>query len=464
MKPFMDEDFLLQTPTARTLYHEIAKGLPIIDYHCHLNPREIAEDRHFANLTEAWLAGDHYKWRAMRINGVEERLVTGPADDYERFLAWAVTVPMAVGNPLFHWTHLELKRYFGVDEVLTPATAPAIWEKTKAILSEPGMGARGLIARSHVECLCTTDDPADSLEWHGQIAASGFACRVLPAWRPDRALNIDKPGFTDYIAALGRAAGIAITDWDTLLEALDKRLAFFHEMGCRLSDHGFEALRFTGCQADEAASLFEKALSGKEVTGQKAEIFRSTLLHWLGTRYAELGWAMQLHVGATRNNNSAMFARLGPDAGFDAVADRRLANSLAALLDGLACRDKLPRTIVYTLNPKDYYVIASTIGCFAGDVPGKMQFGSAWWFADHKDGMERQMAELANLGLLSRFVGMLTDSRSFLSYTRHEYFRRIFCNLLGRWVEEGECPYDMAILEPMVRGVCYQNAKEYFGF
>jgi glucuronate isomerase len=466
MKQFMNEDFLLNTDTARQLYHGIAENLPIIDYHCHLSPREIAEDRRFANIAEAWLYGDHYKWRVMRSNGVEERLVTGPADDYDRFMAWSATMPMAIGNPLFHWTHLELKRYFGIDDILTPRTAPGIWKRANEVLAGPDMGAQGLITRSNVKVICTTDDPADSLQWHKQIAQQGkLACKVYPAWRPDKALNVDKPGFAAYIAALGTSAGVEIKSWDSLLAALDARLAFFHSMGCRLSDHGFEQLPYDPCQEDEAATILEKALKGIEVTEHKADHYRTALMLWLGRRYAELGWTMQLHIGATRNNNTRLFGQLGPDTGFDAAADHELSRNLSSLLNGLEQEGKLPRTIVYTLNPKDNYVISSVLGCFQnGGIAGKMQFGAAWWYTDHRDGMEQQMRDLANTGLLSQFVGMLTDSRSFLSYTRHEYFRRIFCNMLGQWVEDGECPDDMTILEPIVRGVCHENAERYFGF
>jgi glucuronate isomerase len=466
MKPFMDEDFLLHTPAARDLYHGVAEALPIIDYHCHLDPKEIAEDRRFKNLTEAWLYGDHYKWRAMRLNGVEERLVTGPADDYDRFLAWAGTVPMAVGNPLFHWTHLELKRYFGIDDVLTGRTAPDIWKRANQALARPDMSAQGLIARSNVKVVCTTDDPVDDLKWHAMLRHDPtLSFRVFPAWRPDKALNIDRPGFPTYAAALGNAAGVEIRDWDGLLRALDARLAYFAEAGCRVSDHGFERLPFAPCAADEAASIFARGLAGAELSAGEADRYKTALLLWLGGRYAELGWAMQLHVGATRNNNARMYGELGPDTGYDAVADHPLSNSLSGLLDALERRDRLPRTILYTLNPKDNYVIASVMGCFQqGGVPAKVQFGSAWWFADHIDGMERQMRDLGSMGLLSCFLGMLTDSRSFLSYTRHEYFRRLLCGMLGRWVEDGECPNDPAILEPAVRGVCYENAERYFGF
>jgi glucuronate isomerase len=401
----------------------------------------------------------------MRINGVEEQLVTGPAGDYERFLAWAGTVPAAVGNPLFHWTHLELKRYFGIDDVLTAKTAPGIWERANASLAAQGMGAQGLIARSNVKIICTTDDPADSLEWHGKIKAAALPFSVYPAWRPDRALNVDKPGFAEYIANLAAASETEIKHWDGLLAALDGRLGFIRSMGCRLSDHAFESLPFAPCPVDDAARIFQKGLAGAPVSPEEAARYKTALMLWLASRYAELGWAMQLHIGATRNNNTRMHRLLGADTGFDAAADHELSTNLSSFLDALEQQDLLPKTILYSLNPKDNYVISSVLGCFqGGGIPGKVQSGAAWWFADHIDGMERQMRDLANLGLLSTFLGMLTDSRSFLSYVRHEYFRRILCNMLGRWVEDGECPKDMGILEPMVRGICYENAVKYFGF
>jgi glucuronate isomerase len=466
MKPFLDEDFLLTNQTARELYHGIAEGLPIIDYHCHLNPRDISEDKHFKNLTEAWLDRDHYKWRVMRAAGVEERLVTGPADDWERFQAWSRTVPTIVGNPLFHWTHLELKRYFGIDDVLTEKTAPGIWEQANAMLASHSMGTQGLIARSNVKVICTTDDPVDNLEWHTKIKACGkLGCRIYPTWRPDKALNLDQLGVSAYITALGACVGREIKDLDGMLSALDERLAFFHSMGCRLSDHAFEQLPFEQCSRDEAASLFAKALAGVALSQVETQRYKTALMLWLGARYAKLDWAMQLHIGALRNNNTRMFDRLGPDTGYDAVADHGLSNNLTCLLDTLEQQASLPRTIIYSLNPKDNYVIASVMGSFQGaGVRGKLQFGSAWWYADHKDGMERQMTDLANIGILSGFVGMLTDSRSFLSYTRHEYFRRILCNMLGRWVEDGECPHDQDILDPIITGICYGNAEKYFGF
>lgn len=466
MKPFLDEDFLLESEPARRLYHEVAEGLPIVDYHCHLNPREIAEDRRFANLAEAWLHGDHYKWRAMRLCGVPERLVTGPADDYERFLAWAETVPKLVGNPLFHWTHLELKRYFGINEVLTPATAADIWRRANEVLAQPEMSARGLIRRSGVKALCTTDDPADTLEWHRAIAADPTApCQVLPAFRPDWALGVEKADWNDYLENLGRAAGRVIGTWGDLLAALDARLTFFHEVGCRLSDHGFTALPYVAATDDEAAAAFAKARAGGALTDRERDGFKTVLLRHLARGYAQRGWAMQLHMGASRNNNTPKWRALGPDTGYDAVADAPLADHLSALLNALEEEDALPRTILYTLNPKDNAVIAALTGAFAGEgIPGKVQFGSAWWFADHKPGMEQQMTDLATMGVLRLFVGMLTDSRSFLSYTRHEYFRRILCNLVGGWVERGECPDDPAILEPLIRGICHENAEAYFRF
>lgn len=466
MKPFMDEDFLLQSEPARRLFHEVAESLPIIDYHCHLNPQEVAEDRRFGNLAEAWLHGDHYKWRAMRIHGVEEKLVTGPADDYERFLAWAGTVPALIGNPLYHWTHLELQRYFDIHETLSPATAKSIWERANAVLAREDRSARGLIRASRVRVICTTDDPADDLRWHKAIAADPTApCRVLPAFRPDRALSIEKPDWAAYLAALGQAGGREIKGFDDLLAVLDARMEYFHGVGCRLSDHGFTVLPFERASVDEAAAALQKALAGQALTQRETDAYKTVLLQHLARGYAKRDWAMQLHVGATRNNNTARFRTLGPDTGFDAVADSPLAANLSALLDSLEVEGTLPRTILYTLNPKDNYVIAALTGAFGGaGIGGKVQFGSAWWFADHKQGMEQQMTDLANLGMLSRFVGMLTDSRSFLSYTRHEYFRRILCNLVGSWVERGECPNDRALLDAMMEGICYRNAERYFGF
>lgn len=466
MKPFLDENFLLTTATARRLYHDIARDLPIIDYHCHLIPSQIRGDKRFANLTEAWLYGDHYKWRAMRACGFEESLVTGPAADEERFMAWAATVQRSVGNPLFHWTHLELQRCFGIQEPLTTATARDIWQRANQRLAEPAMSARGLINRFRVETLCTTDDPIDSLADHAAIAAEGgFACRVLPTWRPDKALGIERADFTAYVAALGQAAGTLITDWDTLLVALSARMDHFAAHGCKLSDHAFTRLPFEAASDDEAAAALALALKGQAPTARQADVFKTRLMLWLGREYARRGWAMQLHLAALRNNNRQGFAKLGPDTGYDAIADEPVAVALSALLDTLDNTGSLPRTILYTLNPKDNYVLTALAGCFhQAGIAGLVQFGSAWWFLDHRDGMEAQMRDLANVGLLSPFVGMLTDSRSFLSYPRHEYFRRILCELVGNWVENGECPDDDTILEPLIRGICCDNARTYFQF
>ncbi len=464
MKPFLNEDFLLATPTARRLYHGIAENLPIIDYHCHLNPEQIEQDKRFATITEAWLYGDHYKWRAMRACGFEEALVTGPGDDYERFQAWAATVQRAVGNPLFHWTHLELQRCFGIHDVLTSASAPDVWQRANERLTHSSMSARGLMRRFRVEVVCTTDDPADSLRSHKAIADEGaLNCKVLPAWRPDRALTIERADFPAYIAALGAAAGVDIADWDSLTRALALRMDHFAAHGCSLSDHGFTRLPFSACADEDADAALKAALGGQTISEAQADGYKTRLMIWLGREYARRGWAMQLHISASRNNNSARFAALGPDTGYDAIADHAVAAPLQGLLDTLERDGSLPRTILYSLNPKDNYVLAALAGCFSeAGVEGKVQLGSAWWYLDHIEGMERQLRDLANVSLLSPFVGMLTDSRSFLSYPRHEYFRRILCNLIGNWVENGECPDDDAILEPLVRGICCDNARKYF--
>ena len=407
---FINDDFMLKTKTARELYESV-KDLPIIDYHCHISPKMIAENHQFKNAYELFLGGDHYKWRQMRTNGVDERYITGDADDYEKWLAFAKTVPLLIGNPLYHWTHLELKRYFNIDETLSEDTAKEIWDKINSLLATDEYRVQGLIKKSNVETICTTDAPYDTLEYHRAIKGiEGFDTKVIPAFRPDlAAINPDFP----------------------------ERLDFFHENGCRLSDHAVDSMD------DET---IEKLI-------------------YLGEEYAKRGWVWQLHIGALRNNNSRMFEKLGPDTGFDSVNDFQIAEGLSKILDGLDKKDMLPKTILYTLNPKDNYVLGTMLGNFqGGGIPGKIQFGSGWWFNDQRDGMESQMRALANLGMIARFVGMLTDSRSFVSYTRHEYFRRILCNLLGKWVEEGEYPADMARLKKIAADICYYNAKNYFGF
>ncbi len=468
MKPFMDDNFLLANETAVRLYHDYAKEMPIIDYHCHLSPQEIYENKSFGNLTEAWLYGDHYKWRAMRANGVDEKYVTGGdgATDYERFAAWARTVPQTIGNPLYHWSHLELRRFFDVQELINEQNAPAIWEKVNEKLAGGAFKARDLIKMSGVEVICTTDDPADSLEYHIAIKElKDFDTLVLPSFRPDKALEINRPTFLEWIGKLEQAADVKIDSYDALLSALKGRVDFFDEVGCKVSDHALDYVAYAEATKDQAADIFAKALGGSAVSLEEEKQYKTYTLLFLGRLYAEKGWAMQLHINASRNNNSRMFGKLGPDTGYDSINDSSLAYPLVKLLDGLAADDALPKTILYSLNANDNDVLGSIIGSFQGDgIPGKMQLGSAWWFNDTKNGMIAQMDALANLGLLSRFVGMLTDSRSFLSYTRHEYFRRILCNLIGEWVENGEAPADMELLGGLVQNISYRNAKAYFGF
>ncbi|WP_054028428.1 glucuronate isomerase [Bacillus sp. FJAT-28004] len=468
MKPFMDDHFLLSNETAIKLYHDFAKDMPIIDYHCHLSPQQIFENKSFENITEAWLYGDHYKWRAMRANGIEERYVTGGegVTDYERFEAWAKTVPQTIGNPLYQWSHLELRRYFGVYELINEKNAPFIWEQVNAKLATGQFKARDLVKMSNVEVICTTDDPVDSLEYHIAIKdLEDFNVQVLPSFRPDKALEINRATFLEWIGKLGEAAAMTINSYDALLEALAARVKFFDEVGCKVSDHALDYVAYAETTKAEAAAIFAKALNGVTVSMEEEKQYKTFTLLFLGRLYAERGWAMQFHINAARNNSSRMFGKLGPDTGFDSINDSVVAYPLTRLLDALDMDDALPKTIVYSLNAKDNDVLGSIIGSFqGGGVPGKIQLGSAWWFNDTKNGMLDQMNTLANQGLLSRFVGMLTDSRSFLSYTRHEYFRRLLCNLLGEWVENGEAPQDMELLGEMVQNISYRNAKAYFGF
>lgn len=466
MKKFMDESFLLNNEIAVKLYHEYAKDMPIIDYHCHLNPKEIAENKKYRNLTEIWLGGDHYKWKAMRSNGIDEKYITGDAADKEKFLKWAETVPYTIGNPLYHWTHLELKRYFGIDTVLNPQTAEEIWETCNELLQKEEFTARGLIKRSNVGVICTTDDPIDSLEYHKAIASdAAFDVDVFPTFRPDKGVNIEKEGFGDWIKKLEQVTGREIVSYDNLIEALEARIQFFHEMGCKVSDHALDPIVFEEADDEELNSIFSKGLKGEKLTESEVKKYKTGVLIFLGRTYAKLGWVMQLHIGTIRNVNTRMMKLIGPDTGFDTIGDYIFAQALAQFLDALDKEDQLPKTILYTLNPRDNEVLATMIGSFqGGGVPGKIQFGSGWWFNDQKDGMIRQMIALSNVGLISRFVGMLTDSRSFLSYTRHEYFRRILCNLLGEWVENGELPGDMELLGKVVKDISYYNANQYFMF
>ncbi len=466
MKPFMDKDFLLQTDVAKELYHNHAAKMPIFDYHCHINPKEIAEDKQFKNMTEIWLYGDHYKWRGMRTNGVDERYCTGEASDWEKFEKWAETVPNTLRNPLYHWTHLELKRFFGVEELLSPSTAKAIWDECNAKLQTPEYSCRGIIKMANVHTICTTDDPVDSLEYHRAIKADGFETKVLPAWRPDKAMAVENTTtFNQYIDKLEDVAKTNISSFSELMAALDSRHEFFHANGCRLSDHGVETVIAEDYSERDIANIFEKVRGGSDLTVDEVKKFQSAMLYEFGIMDHSRGWTQQFHIGALRNNNTRLFNALGPDTGFDSIGDFEIARPLSKFLNRLDIENKLSKTILYNLNPRDNELIATMIGNFQdGSVPGKMQFGSGWWFLDQKDGMERQMNALSNLGLLSRFVGMLTDSRSFLSYTRHEYFRRTLCNLLGKDVENGEVPYDMNLLGTMVENICFNNAKEYFNF
>lgn len=460
-----DEDFLLDTKTAQELYHDHAKAMPIFDFHCHLPTLEIAENRRFENITDIWLRGDHYKWRAMRTNGVGEDRITGGAGDREKFQAWAETVPYAVGNPLYHWTHLELRRYFGINDILDPASAESVWKRANEALSQDEFRPRGILTRMNVKVVCTTDDPVDSLAHHKAIAENPFPVKVLPAFRPDRAMAVENPStFNEYMGRLEAASGIAIDSWKSYRDALANRIDYFHSMGGRLSDHAVTtpvAEPFTDAEIDRS---LKDLRSGKSITPAAARQFRTAALLFVAREYNKRGWTFQMHIGALRNNNTRSFNKLGPDTGFDSIADEPIASPLSRFLDLLDSTGELPRTIIYILNPGDNDIIATMIGNFQdGTVPGKVQFGSGWWFNDQKDGMERQMTALASMGLLSRFVGMLTDSRSFMSFPRHEYFRRVLCNLVGGWVERGEAPHDMGILSRMVRDICFNNAVQYFG-
>lgn len=466
-KTFISEDFLLRSETARILYHDYAKEMPIIDYHCHLPPDQIAEDKQFENLTQAWLYGDHYKWRAMRANGINERYCTGDASDWEKFEQWAATVPYTMRNPLYHWTHLELLRYFDIDILLNKHTAREIYEECSAKLRQPDYSVKRLLTRMNVKVICTTDDPTDSLNYHSAISESGFDIRVLPTFRPDKAmLLIESPeDFKQYLSKLAQAAGTGeITSYDALLAALQNRHDFFASMGGRLSDHGLEHIY---AEFDEAAAraAFAVALKGEKPSASQALAFKSVLLYEMAKMDHAKGWTQQFHLGALRNNNERMLRELGPDTGWDSIGDYSQAQALSKFLNKLDSTDQLAKTILYNLNPADNEVLATMTGNYNdGTVAGKMQFGSGWWFLDQKDGMERQMNALSNMGLLSRFVGMLTDSRSFLSYPRHEYFRRILCNLIGQDVENGELPNDIQWLGKMVQGISYNNANKYFGF
>lgn len=465
MKKFMDEDFLLTTETAKNLYHNYAEKLPIIDYHCHLSPQEIYEDVRYENITQVWLGADHYKWRQMRSNGVEEKYITGDASDREKFQKWAETLEKAIGNPLYHWSHLELKKYFGYEGHLCGDTAQEVWDLTSEKLKQENMSARGLILQSNVDTICTTDDPVDSLEWHRKIKEDGFEVKVLPAWRPDKAMNIEKADFAQYIEKLAQVSGVEIRDFDSLIEALKNRMDFFAENGCTVSDHGLEYVMYESYEPAEVNEIVKTRLSDGVLTKTEERKYKTAFMTALGREYAKKNWVMQLHYGVQRDLNKKVYNALGPDAGIDAINTYSSSIEMGQYLNALAIDDSLPKTIIYSLNPADNAAIGTVIGCFQdSSAVGKIQHGAAWWFNDHKTGMMEQMTSLANLGLLGNFVGMLTDSRSFLSYTRHEYFRRIMCELIGGWVENGEYPDDEKALKQIVEGISYYNCKNYFCF
>ena len=450
---FINDNFMLKTEAARKLYAAV-KDLPIIDYHCHLSPKMIAEDYKFRNAFDLFLGGDHYKWRQMRTNGIDEEYITGGADEYEKFKAFARTVPYLIGNPLYHWTHLELKRYFDIDETLNEESCERIWNRVNECLAKDEYSAQNLIKRSNVAIICTTDDPIDTLEYHEQL--KDFETKILPTFRPDKAVEIGKETFIPYIEQTG------VKTYEELVAWMRARIQYFHDHGCRLSDH---ALEYVPYGEGDAEAAFNKRMAGGELTDAEIDAFKTAMLTVCAEEYTRLGWAMQLHIGALRNNNRRMYEKLGADVGFDSINDLCIAEKLSAFMNSLEYRDVLPKTILYTLNPKDNYVLGTMLGNFQkAPVAGKIQFGSGWWFNDQRDGMEGQMQALANLGMLARFVGMLTDSRSFVSYPRHEYFRRILCNLIGKWVDEGEYPEDMETLTEIVTGICYHNALRYFNF
>ena len=468
MRSFMDRDFLLDSETAKDLYGKFAdmKNIPILDYHCHINPKEIYEDRKFKNITEVWLGGDHYKWRQMRTCGVDERYITGDAPDREKFQKWAETLPRLIGNPLYHWSHLELKFYFGYEGNLNPDTAEEVWNLCNEKLQSDGFTVRNLIKKSNVRLICTTDDPVDDLNWHEKIKADdSFDVQVLPAWRPDKINNIEKKDFREYISKLSEVSGTEVKDLSSLKEAIRKRLDYFADHGCSVSDHGLEYVMYVPACEDEIGKILEKGLKGETISKEENLKYKTHMMLFLAREYSARNWVMQLHYGCKRDNNAFMYEKLGPDTGFDCILNGAPSSELADFLNALSVSDEIPKTIIYSLNPNDDQAIGTVIGCFqGGGVRSKIQQGSAWWFNDHFTGMTDQMKSLANLSALGNFIGMLTDSRSFLSYTRHDYFRRILCRLIGDWVENGEYPYDEKLLGDIIKGISFNNAVDYFGF
>ncbi|MCR5019779.1 glucuronate isomerase [Ruminococcus sp.] len=462
MKSFMDKDFVLKNPTAITLYENYAKDMPIFDFHCHLSVEEIYNDKKFSSITECWLGGDHYKWRLMREMGVDESYITGDKSDLDKFMKYAEVMPYAIGNPIFHWTHMELRRYFDIEDILSPKTAKDIFDKCNEKLTT--LTARKMISMCGVKKLFTTDDPIDDLHFHKLLAEDdSFEVEVYPAFRPDKAINIELPTFVPYIAKLADAADVRIDDIDSLCKALTNRIEFFDKAGCVCSDHALDVVMYKPADKAKVDKILKKALNGDDLTYDEIEQYKGYILVHLGKQYSRLGWVQQYHIGALRNNSRRYMSLLGPDTGFDAIEDQTFAKKLSLLLDELDSTDELPKTILYCLNPRDNEVLATIMNCFQqGGVVGKMQFGSAWWFNDQKDGMEKQLTALSQLGLVSKFIGMLTDSRSFLSYTRHDYFRRILCNMFGTLIEDGEYPADIDFVGEIVKDICYNNAIAYF--
>ena len=463
MKNFMDSDFLLQTDTAKMLYHDAAETMPIFDYHNHLNQKAILEDSQMDNLTQVWLGGDHYKWRAMRAMGVPEELITGNGSDYDKFLAWARTIENSIGNPLYHWTHLELQRYFGITAPLSEATAKQIWDSANEQMRSKEFSVRNLILRQNVKYMCTTDDPADDLEAHKALKNENFGCTVLPTFRPEKAMAIEKPGYADYIAKLSEVSGVDIKNVDDLMKALEKRMDYFISVGCVVTDHSLEGCFYQPATVEDVDRVMKKRLEGEELTAAECGMYKGYVMIALGKMYARKNIVMQLHIGALRNNSSRQLAAIGVDSGFDSMDDIKYASYLSTMLNEMDKENLLPKTVLYSLNPNDNEMLASMAGNFqGGGIRGKMQFGTAWWFNDHKAGMEAQLTVLSSIGLLSPFIGMLTDSRSFLSFPRHEYFRRILCNVVGNWVENGEYPNHPDFLKEMINNISYNNAYNYF--